>query len=201
MTMPNARALRHRVEVLTLTETDGGWAYAADGTRAADVRQEDKRNLFSSLGLGRPTVRFTMRRGPLTLHQALRLHGKHCFLTAIAPVQDARGYIEVTAALIEPTPCTVSRRAAVRDPVYLRPKLEPERTVAFPGFLTEKYVRFEAGTPGSVSERCNVLVTPKAVTLAVGELVTVGGEAWRVQIPHELDEFKNEYEIVREVDA
>lgn len=199
--MVNARTFRHRVEVLELKETASGFAWVPAGTRAAAVQQDSKRNLFSSVGLGRPTIRFTMRRCGLTLHQALRLHGMHCFLTEIAPMADDRHFMTVTAALVEPVPCSVTRRERVRDPVLLRPTLEQEKIVAFPACLTEKYVKFDPGIPNSVTEQCYVLVTPKAVQLRAGELVHVRDEPWRVQIGHELDEYKNEYEVVREEDA
>ena len=199
--MVNARTFRHRVEVLELKETASGFAWVSAGTRAAAVQQDSKRNLFSSVGLGRPTIRFTMRRCGLTLHQALRLHGMHCFLTEITPITGDRHFMTVTAALVEPVPCSVIRRVRVRDPVLLRPTLEEERTVGFPACLTEKYVKFDAGIPNSVTEQCYVLVTPKAVQLRAGELVHVRDEPWRVQTHHELDDYKNEYEIVREEDA
>ena len=199
--MVNARTLRHRVEVLELKETASGFAWVSAGTRAAAVQQDSKRNLFSSVGLGRPTIRFTMRRCGLTLHQALRLHGRHCFLTEITPISDDRHFMTVTAALVEPMACSVTRRERVRDPVLLRPTLEQERIVAFPACLTEKYVKFDAGIPNSVTDPCYVLVTPKAVQLRAGELVHVRDEPWRVQTHHELDDYKNEYEIVREEDA
>ena len=199
--MVNARTLRHRVEVLELKETASGFAWVSAGTRAAAVQQDSKRNLFSSVGLGRPTIRFTMRRCGLTLHQALRLHGRHCFLTEITPISDDRHFMTVTAALVEPMACSVTRRERVRDPVLPRPPLEQERIVAFPACLTEKYVKFDAGIPNSVTEQCYVLVTPKAVQLRAGELVHVRDEPWRVQTHHELDDYKNEYEIVREEDA
>lgn len=198
--MVNARDLRHRIEVLTLFESEEGFAWQASGKLWADAKQTGKRNLFSAVGLGMPTVQLTIRRCALTLHNALRLHGRHCFLTAIAP-HDDRGYLTVTAALAEPVTCTVTRRKRERDPVLLRPTLTREQTVQFPAVRTEKYVRFEDGMPNNATEQVHVLVMPKTVTLAPGELVDIGGETWRVQIGHELGEFKNEYEIVRKEDA
>ena len=54
--------------------------------------------------------------------------------------------------------------------------------------------------PMSVNELGLVLVTPKAVTLPPGGLVEARGALWEVLAPHELDAFKNEYEIGRTVD-
>ena len=199
--MMNARGLRHRIEVLTLSDTGEGFAWDVSGKLWADVVQTGKRNLFSAVGLGKPTVQFTVRRCPLTLHNALRLHDRHCFLTEIAPHKEDSAYLTVTAALAEPVTCTVTRRKTERDPVFLRPTLVREQTVAFPAVRTEKYVRFEDGMPHDATEQVHVLVCPGAVTLQTGELVTIGAEVWRVQIGHELDEYKNEYEIVLNKDA
>lgn len=52
----------------------------------------------------------------------------------------------------------------------------------------------------SVNELGLVLVVPKAITLRPGYLVEVRGAAWEVLVPHELDQYKNEYEIGRRLD-
>ena len=52
----------------------------------------------------------------------------------------------------------------------------------------------------SVNELGLVLVTPKAVKLRSGCLVEVRDSAWEVLVPHELDEYKNEYEIGKRAD-
>ena len=82
-------------------------------------------------------------------------------------------------------------------------RLGPDRTtdeMTFPGVLTEKYVRHEQEWPMSVNELGLVLVTPKVITLCPGCLVEARGAAWEVLAPHELDPYKNEYEIGRRVD-
>ena len=72
--------------------------------------------------------------------------------------------------------------------------------MTFPGVLTEKYARHGQEWPMSVNELGLVLVTPKAVKLRSGCLVEVRGSAWEVLVPHELDEYKNEYEIGKRAD-
>lgn len=52
----------------------------------------------------------------------------------------------------------------------------------------------------SVNELGLVLVVPKAVTLRPGSLVEARDAAWEVLVPHELDPYKNEYEIGKRVD-
>lgn len=49
----------------------------------------------------------------------------------------------------------------------------------------------------SVNDLELVLVVPKAIRLEPGRLVECLGAVWEVLVPHELDEFKNEYEIGR----
>lgn len=46
-----------------------------------------------------------------------------------------------------------------------------------------------------------VLVTPKAVALALGSWVIVEDRYFLVRVPHELDPYKNEYEIRRREDC
>lgn len=46
-----------------------------------------------------------------------------------------------------------------------------------------------------------VLVMPKVITLDPGSWVICGGRYYRVLVPHELDEYKNEYEIRRKEDC
>lgn len=193
--------LRERVEVLTLAQTETGYAWQAEGSLWAKAEKTSAKNLFSSIGLGAPTVRFVLRARPLTLHQALRLRGQHCFLTDIAPLPENRLYLAVTAAVIEPIRCTVTRRTKTVDPETLRPTLQPAQTLEFPACCTEKYVKLTEGMPNDAVSRALVLVTPKAIGLRVGEVVRMGGEAYRVQTVHDLDPYKNEYEVLREEDA
>ena len=48
-------------------------------------------------------VEFTIRRRELTLHQAFRWNGRHCFLSSIVP--DGPGHLKVTAALVDLADC------------------------------------------------------------------------------------------------
>ena len=98
-----------------------------------------------------------------------------------------RNHLEVDAAVVK---VDTVRQMAEREAVVQ----------TFPGVLTEKYVRHGQEWPMSVNELGLVLVTPKAVTLPPGGLVEARGALWEILAPHELDEFKNEYEIGRTVD-
>ena len=111
--------------------------------------------------------------------------GQHLFLTSIVPM--GRNHMEVDTAVV-----TV-------DTVELQEDDETE-PMTFPGVLTEKYARHAQEWPMSTNDLVLVLVTPKPIVLRPGSLVKVRGTMWEVLVPHELDEYKNEYELGRLVD-
>lgn len=197
--MFNPGKCRDRIEILILHALDDGIQWGVSAATWAHVEPLERTNLFSKAGLGARSVRFTMRRRPLTLHQAIRWQGRHCFLTDIAPTED-RLRLVVTAALVEPVLCAVERTETAFDELN-RPIETHAAEYTFPACLTEKYVRAEPAEPMTVHETAYVLVTPKAVLLKPGEVVKIGGDAYMVAVRHVLDEYKNEYEVIRKEDA
>ena len=186
MSYIGAGKLDQHLEVLELRETSAGlWEWVAIRRAWGQVEQTAKTNLFSKAGVGARDAAIVLRTQPLTLHNALRWRGQHLFLTSIT--RRDRNHLDVAAALVIP------------DTVRLRAD-ETIEGKTFPGVLTEKYVRHEQEWPMSVNELGLVLVTPKAIALRPGCLVEVRGAAWEVLAPHELDQYKNEYEIGRRVD-
>lgn len=200
--------MRERVTILTLTaRADGtGWEWVPNKTTWAKAEKTGKLSLFSTIGAGQEGYTFTLRRQPLTPAQALRWRGRFAFVTDLSFPD--RGHIEVGGALIEPMACSVTRTKIGKDALN-RPSLQDSQTLTFPACIVEKYAGFTAGDIHDTTTQTLVAVCPKAVTLAPGEIVTVGGILdkdcrpcrYRVQTPHELSEFKNEYELVREEDA
>lgn len=181
-----AGRLDQPLEVLELRETASGvWEWTTVRRAWAQVEQTAKTNLFSKVGVGARDAAIVIRRQSLTLHNALRWRGQHLFLTSIT--HRDRNHLDVGAALVEPVAVTLREEGTTAG-----------RT--FPGVLTEKYARHEQEWPMSVNELGLVLVTPKAITLPPGYLVEARNSAWEVLVPHELDEYKNEYEIGRRVD-
>lgn len=181
-----AGRLDQPLEVLELRQTsDGTWQWVPIRRAWAQVEQTSKTNLFSKVGVGARDAAIVLRTQPLTLHHALRWKGQHLFLTAIT--KNDRMHLAVSAALVSV------------DAVRLRADETTEATT-FPGVLTEKYAKHEQEWPMSVNELGLVLVVPKAITLRPGYLVEVRGAAWEVLVPHELDQYKNEYEIGRRLD-
>lgn len=186
MSYIGAGRLDQPLEVLELRETSAGlWEWVAIRRAWAQVEQTARTNLFSKVGVGARDAAIVLRTQPLTLHNALRWRGQHLFLTSIT--RRDRNHLDVASALVIP------------DTVRLRAD-ETIEGKTFPGVLTEKYVRHEQEWPMSVNELGLVLVTPKAIALRPGCLVEVRDAAWEVLVPHELDQYKNEYEIGRRVD-
>lgn len=186
------------ISVLRLEQSGESWEWREAARTWAKAERQTKTNLFSRVGLGQKSIRFTMRKRSLFLHDAIRWQGKHCFLTEIKEID--RMYWEVTAALIEPVTCLVTDTRQTLDK-FNRPVLQEEKELSFPGFLTEKYLGFAQKEVSGETETTYVLVTPKAITLKPGDLVQIGEVFYSVKIVHNLDEYKNEYEIHRKEDV
>ena len=172
---------------MELKNSDDGWSWSERRKAWAAVEQFDKRVIFSSAGAAaNSTVIFTIRRQEISMHNAIEWQGQHYFITSIIPTAD-RGHLTVTAAPVVVVNCTADAN-----------KIPKGKT--FPAALTEKYVRHEQLEPMAVSSICYVLVTPKAVSLQPGSLVDVAGMPYVVFAAHQLDPFKNEYEVMRKAD-
>ena len=195
-----AGEMRERVTILTLTEKAGktGCEWTETKTTWAKVEKTGKRSLFSTVGAGREEWRVTMRKQPLTLHQALRWRGHFLFLSDLTCPD--RGHMEASTAMIEPVIGKLHRTKVEKNDLN-NPSLTTEQVLSFPVCLTEKYVGFTQGDTHDTTTLTYVAICPKAVQLHAGEIVTLGGEKFRVQIGHELSEYKNEYEITREADT
>ena len=198
--MVRAGEMRERVTILTLAEKAGktGCEWTETKTTWAKVEKTGKSSLFSTVGAGREEWRVTMRKQPLTLHQALRWRGHFLFLSDLT--YPDRGHIEASTAMIEPVTGMV-RRTKVEKNELNNPSLTTEQVLSFPVCLTEKYEGFTQGDTHDTTTLTYVAICTKAVQLHAGEIVTLGGEKFRVQIGHELSEYKNEYEITREADT
>lgn len=179
--------LNQVIQVLELRRDGDVYAWEKARRTWAAAEQDTRSNLFSSVGVGARGVTFTIRKSwTLTLHNAFLWRGRFCFLTSI--VDGNPGFQVVRAALCEPSEC---QKDADRDPAGCQ----------FPGILTEKYVGHEQLDPHAEVTGDFVLVTPKEVSLKPGSWITVGGAYFLVRAPHELDPFKNEYEIRRKEDC
>ena len=177
----DAGELRERPEVLRL-KADGSevkWESIRKTWAAAEL--STRKNVWSVYGIGATGVTFIMRRQSITLQDALRWRGHHCFITAITPY--GRGHIKVEAALVVTSVCEYKYSG-----------------LTFPGIVTEVYHRHEQLEPYAINTIRHALITPKCVVLSPGKLVEVGGQAWPIRTALTLDPGKNEYIIEREVD-
>ena len=195
----NINGLDNRISIMTIKQTENAYEWVKCSCVWAKVEQMNGSNLFSKVGLGAKSIKFTIRKkNDLTLHNSFQWQGKHCFLTNIAGID--RMHCEVSAALIEPQACIILRtekptRNELNRPVYATPT-----TITFPACLTEKYLGHIQGTPMAHAETRYVLITPKVIELYPKELVQISNKRYKVLIPHTLDEHKNEYEILSEED-
>lgn len=193
-----AGRLDQPLEVLELRQTsEGTWEWVPIRRAWAQVEQTSKTNLFSKVGVGARDAAIVLRTQPLTLYHALRWKGQHLFLTSITKLD--RMHLDLQAALVSVVRC-VGRGYTTTVGPGNRPVKQPGPERTFPGVLTEKYVRYETEDSYAKAKRLLVLVTPKAVQLLEGDLVTVtegpAAAVYNVQTSHVLDEYKNEYEIM-----
>ena len=189
--------LNEQIEILELRQNGtkfAGEKVAPAWAKAETAKTRDRKNLFSSVGIGAKSITFTMWKQNLSLHNAVRRCGKFCFLTSIDDADCL--FCEVTTALIEPIICAVTHitteKNELKNPVAVKSEI-----ITFPAVLTEKYLGFEQKEPQAVTETIYVLVTPKVIELSISDLVDVAGKKYCVQVAHTLDEFKNEYEVYR----
>lgn len=197
-TYVDAGSLSERLELLELRQTaEQTWEWVPIRRVWAKVEQTAKTNLFSKVGVGARDAAVVIRRQPLTLHQALRWKGQHLFLTSIT--KRDRMHLDVQAALVSVVTC-IGQGYTTTVGAGNRPEKQEKPEQTFPGVLTEKYVRYETEDSYAKAKRLLVLVTPKAVELLEGDLVTVtegpAAAVYNVQTRHVLDEYKNEYEIL-----
>jgi len=193
-----AGEFKEPVSVMELQSAGNVYGWAEKRPTWAKVEKQDKTNLFSQVGIGAKSVKFTMRKQDVSLRNALRWQGQHYFLSDINEIN--RMYYEVTAARIEPKTCIVTRLITTKNELN-RPVTEPQIVLTFPGCLVEKYMGYSQQKPQAVSEIQYVLVVPKAITLELADLVEIDGVTYNVQIAHTLDDYKNEYEIVAKKDV
>ncbi len=196
----NPGELKEKISVLEFVKDGDTYTWEQISLLCAKTEQLSGSNLFSQIGIGAKSIKFTIRKkSSLTLHNAFKWQRKHYFLTNIAEID--RTYHEITAALVEPKSCSLSRTAkpvknTLNRPIYGNPVI-----MTFQGCLVEKYMGHTQGDPVAYTERRYVLITPKLIELYSGELVTIGNDVYTVLIPHILDDYKNEYEIVVKEDV
>ena len=175
--------MRDRAVLLRLLQEPDEVSWEAAGNVWAKAERQTGGNIFSSVGLSAESWKVTIRARDMTMHDALELDGRHHFITAIDKPE--RGFFEIMTARVKMTACQTEPGAG---------------GLIFPAALTEKYVRHEQLSPMADNTVSYVLVTPKCVDLEEGRLVKADGLIYEIQTAHRLDEYKNEFEIVRRWD-
>lgn len=192
--------LRERVQVMELQKEGTVWSWQPVAETWAQVKVDGKKNLFSTVGIGARNAALVLRARDIDLHNAILWKGQHLFLTSII-LQDNRRYIDVQAALVQPVTCTAQERNFDRGTLGQAVEKKGE-TITFPACLTEKYVGYE-DMDGRYAQApiTYVLVTPKAIEMHVGQIVHMDGKAMSVMKCHVMDEWKNEYEVMKNGDV
>lgn len=203
--IPDAGELNQKVRLMSLTEIPRrddqchcagggdpqaaltGWTWSEYRKAWAKVTPTDGLAIYANSGVGGREAEFVLRRQRLNLGDAILWRDQFCFPVSIAPL--GPGHLKVKAALVTPRIC----RGIERD---------SGREIQFPAVITEKYMGHAQAEPMAQNAVQLVLVTPSAVKLALGSLVTVGEdpEPFWVKIPHEMDPYKHEYEVERTVE-
>lgn len=187
--------LNQPVSILSLALTDAVYGWSEVRQTWAKAEPQTGKNLFSQVGDGAKSVKFTVRKQALTLHNAFRWRGQFCFLTDITEADPLHDII--TAAMIEPKTCIKLEGTGQQDDLRRPDESEPAPVLTFPGLLVEKYQGFQKQNPQSQVSVTYVLVTPKEIALAGGDLLKIGDLLYSVQIVHDINDYKNEYEIGR----
>ena len=158
-----------------------------------------RKNLFSRVGIGADGAEFLLRERDRTLHDAILWEGQHYFLTDIAKEGVHPVYWKVSAARVNPVDVTV-KRDTVEKGAQNRPVREERKIGSFPGCVTEKYLGNSPQDSHIESEERLIVVAPKAALYKKGDRFEFGGERFRVEVVHSLENWKNEYEVRREAD-
>ncbi len=196
----NPGEFNKKISILKINKILNNYTWDEIKDTWAKVEPISGMNLFSKIGIGVKSIKFTVRkRDGLTLHNAFRWHEKHYFLTDITDIENK--YYEVTAALIEPKICIINRVGEPTKNDLNRPVYGDAVSISFPGCIIEKYIGYTQNNPMATSEIRYVVVTPKVIVLDIGELITIDELTYNVLICHTLDEFKNEYEVISEGDV
>jgi len=198
----NPGEFRWLIDILELVEVEIGVYEWRQKKRIWSKMEHLTTNcVYSKNGISARSARFTIEsRHEITLHNALALAPPgtgHFFLADIN--REKPGFYVLSTAVIAPVTCEAERTKTVTGALN-RPETEKLQPLIFPGYLTEKYLRQTQDAPMSYSETRYVLITPKAIGIQTGELVDIGGALYETVIPHVLDPWKNEYEILERKD-
>ena len=169
-------AFRYQADLMRYTQTSSGWAWTKVRNLWTIAERGSGKNIFSAVGLGAESWRFTLRAQDLSIKDAIRFDGYHHFISNVQEVE--RGFWVADAARVAVAACQYGG-------------------MSFEAAVTEKYVTFNQMTPQSENHITYVLVTPKVIELQPGAYLSIDGHDYSILLKHELDPVKNEYEVKR----
>lgn len=160
------------------------------------VKETGRKNLFSKVGIGSDGVEIVLRKRDMTLHDAISWKGQHYFLTNITEEGIAPVYLKIQAARITPVIVTVWKNQISMGNLNQAESLW-EQAGSFPACVTEKYLASRDEESHIESEIRLIAVTPKAAVYQAGDIFEISEKKFRVMVVHNLESWKNEYEIQR----
>ena len=190
--MINPGELNEKIEILTLSLTDSTYQWNATASIWAKVEQLNDHKPFLNRRAAVKSIKFTVRKCSISLNNAILWKEKHCILTDITEID--RMYFEITAIMVEPKTCTVTRNSVGLGPLN-RPVASETSELTFPGYLFETYSRKSQEKPMSFIEMRYGLKVPEMIELKAGEIIDIEGTSYEVWIPRSLSDSINEYEI------
>lgn len=179
----NIGEFRETIEVYEAQESNEDILLQKTFSIPAKVKLTGTRGIWSSYANMGEKVEITLRKDEITQNNLLKWNGTDLWIYGID--EKTYGFYTISAC-----------RADIA--VYKR---EDESKII--GAITEKYERYSEPRDeyGSI-EQLMLLVTPKLVKLRSGDLIkSSAGEWYTVQVAHDLDPYKNEYEIWRRADV
>lgn len=181
-----------------LAYSSGEWKTSSNCWAKVEVKD---RVIFSPYAPAVHGAEITIRKTTITPAYALSIGGQHYMLTEpIEEIESGAG-LKIQAAAVTPITCTHEAPTFTMGATYNRPVAGTPTTTTFDGVLAQKYVRWQQQEPNATTENGLILTTPKAVTLAVGDIIKISGEPYAVRVCYPLAVYRNDYEIVREADA
>lgn len=192
-------AMINSINTLRLSLSGTAYSWVADQAIRAAVEQTDRTNIFSNISMGAVSTKFVIwNEIALTMHNAILHNNLHYMITGIKPVGRK---LEIAAAQLTPRTFQLYGATLTLDK-YNRPSYGTSAVQkTFPAYLAEQYIRAVDQSPQTLRDEMYNLITPKAIDLAVGDVVVSGSVSYAVRARHMLDEYKNEYEVAAKEDA
>ena len=195
----DAGKLSSSIELLEIEDTPDGCRWTCSAVIWAKAEKKNARVIYSLIGRGADiTVLFTIRRRDISRHNAIIWQGQHHFICDVA--EDGRGHLKITTVPIDAHDCIAKITGKPTRNERNNPVPGTVSEHSFPACVTEKFIGYTEPDPNAVNTVTLVLITPKRVTLDAGTVVTVTGGEYHITKCHTLDNYENEYEIIRRED-